>query len=159
MTQANSGLEAGASIRDLIVRPHHTALSVEDFEATRDFFTDVVGMNLESEMDHRDENDLGIVVGLPGAVVRWALLEMGGYRLELFKYYSPAGQRHPVRQCDIGLTHICFQVSDADETHRRLVAAGHKTISVPRVLRGGRSKPFYLIGPEEIAVEFLELHP
>jgi hypothetical protein len=109
-------------------------------------------------VNHRDESNLGTVVGLPGAVIRWALLEMGGYRIELFKYYNPKGLRHPMRQCDIGLTHICFQVSDADETHRRLATAGYKTISAPQSLRGGRSKPFYLIGPEEIVVEFLELH-
>lgn len=157
MKQLKSELEAGASVHDLIIRPHHTALSVEDFEAARIFFTDVIGMRLEREIDYRDESDLGVVVGLPGAVIRWAFLEMGGYRIELFKYYSPAGTRHPMRQCDIGLTHICFQVRDANETYRRLVAAGHKTISAPRELRGGQSVPFYLIGPDEIVVEFLEL--
>ena len=33
MKQLKSELEAGASVHDLIIRPHHTALSVEDFEA------------------------------------------------------------------------------------------------------------------------------
>ena len=157
MQRSTSRAKAGASVRDLVIQAHHTAVSVEDFEAARDFFTEIVGMHLEGEMDHRDESNLGVVVGLPGAVIRWALLEMSGYRIELFKYYTPVGMRRPLRQCDIGLTHLCFQVSDSDEAYRRLTAAGHRTISAPQSLRGGRTKPFYLIGPEDIVVEFLEV--
>ncbi|HQT74216.1 MAG: glyoxalase [Ferrovum sp. 34-44-207] len=157
MTRQKSAPKASASVSDLIIRPHHTALSVEDFETVRDFLTNVVGMHLENEMDHRDESALGTVVGLPGAVIRWALLELSGYRIELFKYYKPKGVLHPIRQCDIGLTHICFQVSDVSEVHRRLTAAGYESISTPQALRDGRSKPFYLIGPAGIVIEFLEL--
>ena len=79
------------SLGDLIVAPHHTALSVEDFEAARDFFVSVLGFDLEGEMDRR--TDIAPVVALPDACVRWAMLNRGGYRLELFKYYSPAGER------------------------------------------------------------------
>lgn len=42
-------------------------------------------------MDNRDEESLGLVVGLPGAVIRWGLLERDGYRVELFKYHKPEG--------------------------------------------------------------------
>lgn len=147
------------SVSGFIVRPHHTALCVDDFEASRDFFTDVIGMKVEGETDNRDEENLGKVVGEPGAVVRWAMLELSGYRLELFKYYTPAGHRQEIRQCDIGLTHICFEVYDVEAVYARLSQAGHKTISPPLELRGGRTKPFYLYGPENIVVEFLELRP
>ena len=37
----------------LVVRPHHTALCVDDFDAARDFFTGLVGMQVEGEMDQR----------------------------------------------------------------------------------------------------------
>ncbi|WP_326541179.1 VOC family protein [Pseudorhodoferax sp.] len=142
----------------LVLRPHHTALCVDDFEAARAFFTDLIGMVVEGEMDQRGEAGLGVVVGLPGAVIRWAMLELQGYRVELFKYYNPAdGRRAGLRQCDRGLTHIAFQVNDADEAYARLRAAGIETYSAPQDLRGGRSRPFYAVGPEGIAVEFIEL--
>jgi catechol 2,3-dioxygenase-like lactoylglutathione lyase family enzyme len=140
----------------LVVRPHHTAVSVADFDKARAFFTDVVGMTVESEMDRRGEPELGIVVGLPGAVIRWAMLEMSGYRVELFKYYEPEGRPVPIRQCDHGLTHIAFQVNDSDQAYERLRAAGYETFSAPQSLRGGLTRPFYAVGPEGIAVEFIE---
>lgn len=141
----------------LVIRAHHTAVCVQDFEAARAFFTDVIGMRLEAEMDHRSEPNLGVVVGLPGAVIRWAMLEFFGYRIELFKYYTPEGRQVPIRQCDGGITHIAFQVNNTDEVVRRIRAAGHSTFSEPQELRGGVTRPVYVHGPEGIAIEFLEI--
>ena len=146
-----------ALLDDQVLRPHHTALCVEDFDAAQAFFRDVVGMRVENEADHRDEAALGTVVGLPGAVVRWAMLERAGYRLELFKYYRPEGRTVNIRQSDRGLTHIAFEVRDADEVYRRVIAAGHEAFSAPQDLRGGATRPFYLHGPEGVVVEFIEL--
>ena len=76
--------QAAISLNDLIVASHHTALSVEDFEAARDFFVKVLCFTLEGEMDRR--TDIAPVVALPEACVRWAMLERNGYRLELFRF-------------------------------------------------------------------------
>lgn len=140
----------------LVIRAHHTAVCVDDFEAARRFFTDVIGMRVEGEMDQRGEPALGVVVGLPGAVIRWAMLEFFGYRVELFKYYTPEGRANPIRQCDRGFTHIAFQVTDTDEVCRRVRAAGIETFSDPQDLRGGVTRPMYVRGPEGIAVEFIQ---
>lgn len=152
-------LSSSLSLADLIVRPHHTALCVEDFAAARDFFVNIIGMRIEGEMDHRDEANLGVVVGLPGADVRWAMLELMGYRVELFKFYNPVGRRQAIRQCDVGLTHICFEVYDVDAAYRRLENSEFNVVSRPMELRNGRSKPFYVLGPEGIVIEFLKLQP
>src|SRR3546814_19361561 len=66
---------------DLIARAHHTAICVDDFDAARDFYVDILGFAVEGEMDHRGEPNLGRVVGLPGAVVRWGMLVRGEYRI------------------------------------------------------------------------------
>ena len=78
--------------------PHHTALSVQDFVAARDFFVKVLGFTLEGEMDWR--TDIAPVVVLPDACIRWAILVRNGYRVELFKYYTPDGEWHRRRQSD-----------------------------------------------------------
>ena len=141
---------------DLVMRPHHTAICVNDFDAAQAFFCDVVGMRLENAADRRDEENLGRVVGLPGAVIRWAMLERDGYRLEMFKYFEPEGRDLNVRQSDRGITHIAFQVSDSDAVYERVREAGYETYSPPLDLRGGVTRPFYLKGPEGIVVEFIE---
>lgn len=147
--------QAATSLGDLIVASHHTALSVEDFEAARDFFVDVLGFTLEGEMDRR--TDIAPVVALPDACIRWAMLERNGYRLELFKYYTPAGERHGRSQSDRGFTHIALEVDDVDEAYRRVVALGLRTTCSPKVLRGGMTKVIYLIGPEDNVIELIEL--
>ncbi len=149
--------DAGVLLDGLVIKPHHTAVSVEDFDAAQAFFCDVIGMRVENEAVRRDEENLGVVVGLPDAVIRWAMLERDGYRIELFKYIHPQGKTVNIRQCDRGITHIAFQVRDADEAFRRIVDAGYSTVSAPLDLRGGAARPFYVNGPEGIVVEFIEL--
>ncbi len=146
--------QTSPSLSELIVAPHHTALSVEDFEAARNFFVTVLGFDLESEIDGR--TDIAPVVALPDACVRWAMLHRDGYRLELFKYYSPSGERHGRRQSDRGFTHIAFEVNDVDEAYRRLAALELRTTYPPKVLRGGVTKVIYVFGPEENIIELIE---
>jgi glyoxylase I family protein len=144
------------SVEDFIVRPHHTAFSCGDWDKTKAFFVDLLGFQVIGEMEKRDEALLSTVTGMPGAACRWAMLELGGYHIELFKWLSPEGKPIPIRQCDIGLTHICFQVKDAEEVRRRMLAAGYQPLSEVQSLRGGRAKPVYCKGPEGVIVEFVE---
>jgi glyoxylase I family protein len=144
------------TIRDLIERQHHTAVSCGDWDKMRAFFVDLLGFKVIGEMDNRNEPDLSIVTGLPGAACRWAMLALGGYHIELFKWLTPEGKPVPIRQCDQGLTHICFQVKDAKEARKRMVAAGHEPLSEALSLRGGRAVAVYCRGPEGLIVEFVE---
>jgi len=54
---------AQRSVNDLIVRAHHAALCVQDFDAARDFHVRVLGFEVEDELDRRCEPALGAVVG------------------------------------------------------------------------------------------------
>lgn len=144
------------SVTDLIKRPHHTALCVEDFAAARDFFVDILGFTLEGEIDHRQEPELAKVVALPSPVIRWGMLVRDHYRIELFKYYEPAGSKDAVRQCDLGYTHVAFEVTDVDAAYARLTEAGYRTTCPPQKLRGGRTKVIYVLAPERNVVELIE---
>lgn len=144
---------------DAGLRAHHTAVCVEDFDSAKQFYIDFLGCELEGEMDHRNETALGEVVGLPGADIRWAMLRHGDYRLELFKYYRPEGDTGERRQCDVGYSHVAFQVDNVDAVYEQAIAAGHEALSAPRDLRGGRTRVFYLKAPEGVVTEFIELRP
>jgi catechol 2,3-dioxygenase-like lactoylglutathione lyase family enzyme len=147
----------GNSIADFVVRAHHTAFSCADYDAAKRFFVDLLGFKVVGEMEDRSGDGLDVVVGMPGARCRWAMLELGGYHIELFKWLTPAdGRAVDIRQNDVGYTHICMQVRDIDEVHRRLTAAGYQPLSRPGNMRGGRAKPFYCRGPEGCIVEFCE---
>ena len=144
------------ALTDLIVRQHHTAVSCADWDKMKSFLVDLIGFKVLGEMENRNEADLSKVTGMPGAACRWAMLELAGYHIELFKWLSPEGKPVPIRQCDHGLTHICFQVNDAAEVRKRMIAAGYEPLSEVLSLRGGRAKPFYCRRPEGLIVEFVE---
>lgn len=145
------------TLRDPLLTAHHTAICVNDFDRAMAFYVDFLGFTVEGEMDHRDEPGLGEVVGLPGAVIRWAMLVHGSHRLELFKYYTPQGDTQARRQCDFGYSHFAFLVEDVDAVFEQVTQAGYKTVSSPRVLRNGRSKAFYVAEPEGAVTEFIQL--
>lgn len=145
------------SIADLVVRTHHTAFSCRDYAAARHFFVDILGFKVVGEMEDRSGDGLDVVTGLAGARCKWAMLELAGYHIELFQWLTPGdGREMAMRQNDIGYTHICMQVRDIDEVHRRLTAAGYPPLSKPGNMRGGRAKPFYAKGPEGCILEFCE---
>jgi glyoxylase I family protein len=144
------------SVKELIVRAHHTALSCSDWDKAKEFFVDIIGFKVVGEIDNRDEPPMNIVTGMPGQRCRWAMLELGGYHIELFKWLAPEGRPSTLQQNDIGYTHIGFQVTNADEVRRRLEAAGYAAISDVQSLRGGRARPFYCKGPEGLLIEFVE---
>lgn len=148
-----------SGIAGLITATHHTAVCVDDFEAARDFYVDVLGFTVSGEMERRAEPALGEVVGLPGAVIRWALLSREDHRIELFKYLEPQGRKDIRTQCDCGYTHMAFEVSDVDTAYAKLTAAGYRTYSPPMRLRGGRTKVVYVLAPEGNVTELMEFPP
>ncbi|MDF8364029.1 VOC family protein [Achromobacter anxifer] len=143
-------------LKDKLLAAHHTAICVNDFERARDFYTGFLGFELEGEMDHRSEPAMAEVVGLPGATVRWAMLRHDGYRVELFKYYTPDGDKQARRQCDFGYSHMAFEVEDVDAVYEQATRAGYETVSSPCVMRKGRTKVFYLMEPEGAITEFIQ---
>lgn len=146
-------------LKDPLLKTHHTAICVNDFERAKAFYIDFLGFTLEGEMDHRDEAALGEVVGLPGAVIRWAILAHGPHRIELFKYYTPQGDTHARRQCDFGYSHFAMQVADVDAVYEQVLKAGYKTVAPPRSLRGGRTRVIYVTEPEGAITEFIQFSP
>lgn len=146
-------------LQDTIFTAHHTAVCVTDFDRALDFYIAFMGFDLEGQMDQRKEDALGEVVGLPGAVIRWAMLKKGDYRVELFKYYEPVGDSVARRQCDLGYSHMAFEVADVDAAYAQCVEQGYQTVSSPRDLRGGRTRVFYLCEPEGAITEFIQFNP
>lgn len=144
------------TLQDPVLRPHHTAICVNDFDRAKRFYIDFLGFQLEDELDQRDEAGLATVTGLPGAVIRWAMLVHGSHRLELFKYYTPQGETQPRRQCDFGYNHFAFLVDDVDAVYAQVKQAGYETLSEPQTLRGGRSRVFYVAEPEGAITEFAQ---
>lgn len=135
---------------------HHVAISVADMDQALRFYQDLLGFEMDWDMDHRGGEALAKVVGMPGADTRIVMLKGYGLRLELFRYYTPQGKRHePQRQCDFGLTHLALQVHNIQKIYERLVKAGVRFNCPPQNPRAGVWAT-YMKDPEGVTVELVE---
>ncbi len=135
---------------------HHVALSVRDLDRALSFYRDLLGFEVDWDMDHRGGGPLSRVVGLDKADAHVIMLQGHGMRLELFSYYHPQGQDQGFkRPCDFGITHFALAVRDVDDMYQRLVKAGVKFNCEPQVLRPG-VKAAYLRDFEGVTIELIQ---
>ena len=105
----------------------HAALSVPDLASALDFYCGVLGFEVESESEWwAGAKKVDRLVGLPDSAAKVVIVRLGGTRLEIFEYASPApNPRDPgFRVCDHGLTHVCLRVSDIAAEYARLREGG-----------------------------------
>lgn len=147
----------------MITGLHHTAICVSDIERSLAFYRDLLGLKVLRQVELSDQR-LDQVVGLPGARLKVAILQVGNSqeRLELMQYLSPQGRPLPaeLRQCDVGVTHVCFTVTDIERLSQDLVDRGVRFNSPVQTMdptEVGTAKIVYLHDPDGITLELLEI--
>jgi len=106
---------------------HHTSLSTNNYDRMVHFYRDLLGCEPVMELNWDAGNEAADkVVGLKDSAVKCVLLRAGNMFIEIFEYLNPRGAPgNPARPaCDVGLTHICFDVVDVNGEYERLVAKG-----------------------------------
>jgi len=109
---------------------HHTSFSTNDFDRLVHFYRDVIGLEFVASYDwgpgSEDLDKLDKIVGLKQSATRTALLRAGNTHIEIFQYLNPKGKAGTPNRpaCDVGLTHVAFDVVDIDREYERLKAAG-----------------------------------
>ncbi|MCY4333256.1 MAG: VOC family protein [Litoreibacter sp.] len=80
---------------------HHVALIVKDYEASKAFYCDVLGLEVLAENFREDRNSWKLDLALAD-----------GGQLELFSFPDPPAR--PSRPEACGLRHLAFRVEDID---------------------------------------------
>jgi catechol 2,3-dioxygenase-like lactoylglutathione lyase family enzyme len=98
-------------------------------------------------------------VGLDGVSIDTRMVHFNGVVLELLQYESPPGKKFEALNCDVGVSHIAFQVNDIQDEYRRLTAAGVEFFSEPKAITDG---PYaggawcYCRDPDGVSVELIQ---
>lgn len=134
---------------------HHAGLSVVDLDRSIAFYRDVLGMKLVLARPFQGPL-YETILGLQGSRGKVALLEAGGFRLELFEFEHPAPRPAAAdwRVHDHGLTHFCIDVTDIESEYTRLSARG-VTFHCPP-LDFGTAKATYARDPDGNVFELRE---
>jgi glyoxylase I family protein len=100
-----------------ILRTHHVAIIGSDYQASKRFYTQILGLDVISEV-YRTERDS----------YKLDLRVSDGMQIELFSFPSAPGRLSYPEAC--GLRHLAFEVSDLDEAVKHLEDRG---VAVERV--------------------------
>jgi catechol 2,3-dioxygenase-like lactoylglutathione lyase family enzyme len=133
----------------------HLVVGVTDMDRALAFYRDVLGMEVVFEtlisgepfdaVLHATRKQEGRVVG--------GLL--GGLMVELLSLGAGPKVEKQARSGIIGIQNVSLSVTDLDDTHRRIAAAGHTPDQEPFAIGGVRM--FFVKDPDGTPVEFIEL--
>jgi diaminopimelate decarboxylase len=157
---ARLGGRAGAGVAGV----DHVSVSCADLGRSLAFYRDALGLAVTAEGTD-DDPALAQLVGLAGARVRYAELDLGqGLMLELLEYEQPRGRPVQAEPCDPGAAHLSLRVGDLDAALRRVCPPGDGDgDGTAAVTLGGTgwegARAAYVRDPDGFVVELLERPP
>lgn len=95
----------------MLLRIHHTAVICSNYEASKRFYTETLGLEVISEYYRAERDSYKLDLRLPD-----------GAQIELFSFPSPPPR--PSRPEACGLRHLAFAVADVAAAKARLESLG-----------------------------------
>ena len=121
---------------------HHIALIVSDYETSKHFYTEILGLQILNETFRTERNSYKLDLALDGA-----------YIIELFSF--PDYARRPSYPEALGLRHLAFEVDDINEASAELQAKNIPTEPIRIDEITGR-KFFFFSDPDGLPLELYE---
>ncbi len=139
-------------------RIHHVGVTVADLDRSLVFYRDLLGMSV---IGLSADEDIGAIVGMPGAHARIADLDAGnGQIVELLEYSSPSEYGRAFGPDSVGRCHLSLQVDELSSALSRLASGGFMPVGQPaKVAAGGvwqNCTVVYLRDPDGVFVELVE---
>src|SRR5437764_13872565 len=88
-------------------RIHHIAIICADYQKSKQFYTEVLGLTIKQEVFREARNSYKLDLEVSGQ-----------YQIELFSF--PAPPARPSRPEAAGLRHLAFEVDDVEEAARHI---------------------------------------
>ncbi|AWG25682.1 VOC family protein [Flavobacterium kingsejongi] len=123
-------------------RIHHTALIVSNYEASKHFYTEILGLTIQQEVYREERQSYKLDLAINGQ-----------YCIELFSFPDPP--QRPSRPEATGLRHLAFEVDQLDDTITALSA--HGVVAEPIRVDEHTGKRFtFIADPDNLPIEFYE---
>jgi glyoxylase I family protein len=94
-----------------LLRTHHVAIIGSDYEKSKRFYTEVLELEIVSEVHRAERNSYKLDLRLPDST-----------QIELFSFFDPPARPSYPEAC--GLRHLAFEVADIDEAVEDLRSKG-----------------------------------
>ncbi|MHB1986463.1 MAG: VOC family protein [Acidimicrobiales bacterium] len=137
---------------------HHVGLSVSNIERSFEFYERLLG-RLRDFSTESEGPELSKAVGVPNAQLRFGFITLGSIHLELLEYRNERRDRYELANCDVGATHVCFEVVDLAEAMTALAEDGIAFYSPPLHIEEGPLAGYsfvYFDDPDGITLELFQ---
>ena len=134
---------------------HHVGITVRDLEVSREWYSRMFGLT-PGPVNTGEGPELEQGVQVPDAHLTFSMIRIGSTRIEFLEYQEPVGEDFDRRNCDVGASHVCFEVSDIDAAVAELTEKGAVFSSGPIEITEGAlagSKWAYFRDPDGIQLE------
>ena len=121
---------------------HHIAIICSDYEVSKKFYTDVLGLNIVREVyrEARQSYKLDLAIG-------------EHYVIELFSFPNPPARPSTPESC--GLRHLAFSVENVEVKRNELIDKGLDCEDI-RIDEFTDKKFFFTTDPDRLPLEFYE---
>ena len=125
-----------------INRVHHIAIICSDYERSKHFYSEVLGLKIVREVFRAERNSYKLDLEVAGQ-----------YQIELFSFPNPPSR--PSRPESTGLRHLAFEVDDIEEAISHINS--HNVITEPIRIDEFTGKRFtFFADPDGLPIEFYE---
>ena len=129
---------------------NHVGVTVSDLGRSIAFYRDVLGFHVAYERGEVTAEYMPRLVGIPGARLKIAGLDIPGLHLDLIEYIEPKGAAAAGPTSDVGNVHIGYTVDDLWAAYHSLSAAGSSSSRSPSVRRRVRTR---VAGPSTSSIQ------
>jgi len=126
----------------MITKVHHIAIICADYERSKHFYTEVLGLEILQEVFREKRDSYKLDLGLNGQ-----------YVVELFSFPNPPARVSRPEAC--GLRHLAFEVDDLEKEIHLLNIKGITTEAIRVDEYTGKRFTFFA-DPDELPIEFYE---
>ena len=134
----------------------HVGVSVYDLQKSIDFYTNVMGMEVDFKAEHGGDT-VAIITKVKGSRVKVCHLQKGNARVELLEYENKINEKGCKDQNDPGLVHIAFLVTDIVKEYEKIKSLGYEFNSEPVQSRANGPMVCYFTGPDNVVIELYQL--
>lgn len=106
----------------------HVGLTVKDLERSLAFYRDIAGMT-PGEIFHGASPEFDTLTNNPGARLRGVHLTAGPFMIQLLQYGARGGIALDLHHNNVGSSHFCFYVPDAEAKNADLRQRGNLKIT------------------------------
>jgi lactoylglutathione lyase len=148
-----------SSGRGFALSANHVGVTVSDLGRSIAFYRDLLGFRVAYERGEVTAEYMPRLVGIPGARLKIAGLDIPGLHLDLIEYITPRGATVAGPTSDVGNVHLGFTVDDLWAAYRFLAAAGVHFKSEPVSPTTGPNKggwAVYFVDPDGTTLEMIQ---